>query len=72
MEGPHLLEERSLEIIHLIKRQVLQQTLCSAIEDCHLLPYRHRRILRLDQQPVVLSTLVQSHGSDRIHIAAEL
>ena len=72
MEGPHLAQEYILKIIHLLQSQILQKPLGSAIQNRHLLSHRHRRILRLDQKPVVLSSLVQGHERDRIHIAAEL
>ena len=72
MESPHLLQERHLEIIHLIQHKILQETLSAAIQDRNLLSDRHRRILRLDQKPVVLAALVKRHHGDRIHVAAEL
>ena len=72
MESPHLLQERHLEVIHLLQGEILQEALRAAIQDRNLLSDRHRRILRLDQKPVVLAALVKRHHGDRIHVAAEL
>ena len=65
-------QERILEGTYLRNRNVAHQSVRTTVQNGHLFAYRHRWVLRLNQQLVVLTSTVDGHGSHRVHVAAEL
>ena len=72
MTGPHPIEEQPLELGNLINLDVPHQSVSAAVEDRHLLSHRHRSVLGLDKQLVVLAPLVQGQFRDLVHVGGEL
>ena len=72
MGGAKAVQESVLEGPYLRDGNVPHEGMGAAIEDGNLLPYRHGTVLRLDEQLVVLPTLVQGQFRDLVHIGGEL
>ena len=61
-----------LEIAHFVDWHLLYQSVSTAIDDCHLLFHRHRRILGLLEDFHVAHTLVEHSLRSCVKVAAEL
>ena len=66
------IQEGFLESRHLVDGDIPHESVCATIEDGHLFPDRHRAVLGLNQQDIVLAALVQRHGRHLVHIGREL
>ena len=64
-------EEVVLELGHLVDGHAAEQSLGATVEDGYLLFNGHRVVLCLDEQDIVLTAAVESHGGDRVHIGRE-
>ena len=67
----HGLEEDSLELLHLVQTYLGHQGVGTAVKDCDLLADSHRGVLRLNQNRIVLPSLVQRHCRHLVHIRRE-
>ena len=64
----HPVKEESLEKRHLVDPDVCHQSLGASVEHCHLLSHRHRAVLFLDEQTLVLPSLIEGHCGNLVHI----
>ena len=65
-------DEATFKVLHLIQRNIVEQSVCTTVENSNLLFYGHRAVLRLNQQLAVLTSLVNRQCGNRVHVATEL
>ena len=65
-------KELILTITHFLHWYCRHESLSTTIEYRYLFTYRHRRILWLNEQLIILTTPIKRHSCDSIHIRREL
>ena len=64
-------DEAAFEVLYVFQRNIVEQTVRTTIQDSNLLFHRHRAVLGLNKQLSVLTSLIDGHCRNRVHITAE-
>ena len=72
MCGAQAIQESLLERTNLVDGDVPHEAARTAVQDGHLLPYRHGAVLGLDKQLIVLAPFVQGQFRHLVHVRGEL
>ena len=67
-----MFNEGLFKLLYIVYIYILKESVSSAVKNCNLLLNRHRRVLRLNKQTGVLSSLVYCLSGNLIHLTAKL